>query len=200
LPLNLTCKYQKKTFTNYRTSDSFIFAFDKIWKLKRILNTFLTFVIITLLIWLFFIIREPLIEKKQYQTRKNEIIKRLELIRQAQFAFKDNYGYFCDNWDSLIHFCKTGNFKIIKSNALSNTLDTILIPVADSIFIKTYPIDSLKFIPLTFEGIFQLEAGTIDQRGVKVHVFQVTDTQPFDPEHILQLGSMSEVNYSGNWK
>lgn len=174
--------------------------------MKLFLNILVTLIVIALAIWLFLIIRKPIVEKQINQIKKNEIIKRLELVRAAQFAFKEANGRFCGDWDSLISFCKTQSMRIVKTIGDPNDStiivkrDTFYIPIRDTLFPPNYYIDSLKFIPFTKNGIFELKTGIINQRGVPVHVFQVTDTRPFDPEHVLILGSMTEVNYSGNWK
>jgi hypothetical protein len=174
--------------------------------MKLFLNILTTIAVIALAVWLFMIIREPIVLKQQNKIKKNEIVKRLELIRLAQFTYKDLYGKFTDNWDSLIFMCKSQNMRIIKTIGDPNDTtivvkrDTLFLPVKDTLFPVNYYIDSLRFIPFAGGAIFDLQAGTIEQRGVKVHVFQVSDSKPFDPDHPLIMGSMSEVNYSGNWK
>lgn len=181
--------------------------------MKIVLNIFLTLLATVLAVWLFFIIRKPIIEKQEFKVKKAAIVKRLENVRKAQFAYKDVKNKFADNWDSLIHTIKYDNFEIIKTigdpndSSIVTTYDTILIPVMDSVFKEKVCIDSLKFIPYTKDAIFDLQASSINQRGVDVHVFQVTDSKPYNQKYIdkgearvLQLGSMSEVNYSGNWR
>jgi len=181
--------------------------------MKFIINLLLTLAALALAVWLFFIIREPIIEKSVFKMKKQAIIERLENIRIAQFAYKDVKDKFANNWDSLISTIKNEKFQIIKTigdpddSTIVVTRDTLYIPIMDSIFKESIYIDSLKYIPFTDDAIFDLQAGTINQRGVDVHVFQVTDTKPYNQKYIdrgeaqpLILGSMTEVNYSGNWK
>ena len=106
---------------------------------------------------------------------------------------------------SEIYVCKYDSISIIKT--VGDPDDTTKITSYDTLYEKiihkfpeNFHFDSLKFIPYTSGAIFKLEADVINQRGVDVHVFQVTDTKPFDPEYPLVLGSMTEVNTSGNWK
>ena len=155
---------------------------------------------------MFFILREPIKTRQLNEIKKNEIVKRLEYIRAAQIAYKSVKGHYSDNWDSLTLFSKYDSLLIIRS--IGDPDDTtkvhqtfnIYIPVRDTIFPSNYPIDSLRFIPFTKGGVFDLQASKINQRGVDVYVFQVTDTRPFDPDRPLILGSLTEANTSGNWK
>jgi len=174
--------------------------------MKLFWNILLTLIAIALGVYLVIILIEPIRTRELNEVKKNEIIKRLEYVRLAQFAYKSIKGSYTDNWDSLINTVKGDSFRIIKS--IGDPDDTTVVHetyiiykhISDSIFPPNFPIDSLKYIPFTKGGIFELQAGKINQRGVDVHVFQVTDTKPFDPDRPLILGSMSEANTSGNWK
>jgi hypothetical protein len=155
---------------------------------------------------LFRIIEEPIKLKAEHKLKRNAIIAKLEDVRKAQFAYKEVKHKFAGNWDSLISTIKFDQFRIIRTIGDPNDStiivqrDTLLVPIIDSIFTHSYPVDSLRYIPFTKGKEFKLEAGTINQRGVDVHVFQVTDAAPYDKDNVLRLGSMTEVNYSGNWK
>ncbi len=181
--------------------------------MKLFLNIILTLAALALAFWLFMIIREPIIEKREFNIKRKAIIARLENVRKAQFAFKEVTGHFADNWDTLINMVKHGKFMIVKTIGDPNDTtivirrDTFYVPILDSIFGRDFPVDSLKYIPFTHGAVFDIQAGYINQRGVKVPVFQVTDSKPFNQKYIergeekpLTLGSMTEVNYSGNWK
>lgn len=173
--------------------------------MKLFLNILFTLVAAALAIWLFFIIREPIKLKAENKIKKDAITSRLENVKIAQFAYKDAKGYYSDNWDSLIFACKFDSIMILKQ--IGDPDDTTVVSIVDTLYERIttkFPVDfhfdSLKFIPYTGGAIFNLEAGIINQRGVDVHVFKVSDTKPFDPEHPLELGSMTEANTSGNWK
>ncbi len=181
--------------------------------MKIVINLLLSLAAAALAVWLFVIIREPIIEKKEFKIKKDAIIQRLEDVRIAQYAYKEVKDKFANNWDSLINTIKYDKFIIVKTIGDPNDTtivvkrDTIYIPIMDSIYKKPINVDSLKYIPYTNGAIFDLDAGSINQRGVDVHVFQVTDSKPYNQKYIdrgeadpLILGSMTEVNYSGNWK
>ncbi len=81
--------------------------------------------------------------------------------------------------------------------------DTIKISVMDTVFGSDYPIDSLRYVPFSTKGAeFTLAAGVIETASkVKVQVFEAKDTDPFDPNHVLQVGSLTEAtNNAGNWE
>jgi len=81
--------------------------------------------------------------------------------------------------------------------------DTININVKDSVFGHSYIVDSLRYVPFSSKHAeFKLGAGTIETASkIKVHVFEAVDTDPFDPNKILQVGSLTETtNNAGNWE
>lgn len=81
--------------------------------------------------------------------------------------------------------------------------DTIKISVLETVFGLEYNIDSLNLIPFSTEGAkFTLEAGEIVTASkVKVQVFESIDTDPFDPNMVLKVGSLEEAtNNAGNWE
>ena len=178
--------------------------------MKLIINIILTIVVAVSAYFLFKIINDPIRLKKVHLIKKEAIVNKLEDIRTAQFAYKTIKNKFAGNWDSLINTIRDEKFTVIKIIGDPNEedsiklaqieRDTIFEPVLDSIFSADYPIDSLKYIPYAKGAIFKLESDIINQRGVDVPVFQVTDSEPYDPEDILILGSLEEINYSGNWK
>jgi len=81
--------------------------------------------------------------------------------------------------------------------------DTININVKDSILGHSYIVDSLRYVPFSSKHAeFKLGAGTIETASkIKVHVFEAVDTDPFDPNKVLQVGSLTETtNNAGNWE
>lgn len=173
-------------------------------KFLRILKVVLLLVIIGLSYLLYEIIREPIRYQKEKERRYSEVIDRLKDIRKAQLAHNRVKGYFSDNWDSLLYFVKYDSLPVVRTigdpdDTLEVIRDTFYVMVKDSLFHKAYHIDSLKYVPFT-KSIFKLEAGTVFRGGVEVPVFQATDTNPFDEGHVLQVGSIFEPNYSGNWE
>ena len=81
--------------------------------------------------------------------------------------------------------------------------DTVRLSVIETVFNTNYNADSLKYVPFSKTGaVFTLAAGEIETASkVKVQVFEAVDTDPFDPNHILKVGSLTEAtNNSGNWE
>jgi len=81
--------------------------------------------------------------------------------------------------------------------------DTIKISVVDTIFGKKYNVDSLRYVPFSSKHAqFKLAAGEIETASkIKVQVFEAVDTDPFDPNMVMKVGSLEEAtNNSGNWE
>lgn len=106
----------------------------------------------------------------------------------------------------MIEFVKNGKFSLIKQignpeDSLAVIVrDTILVPVRDSIFPASYPVDSLPFVPFGEGAKFEMKAGEIEKGKVMVKVFEVIDTAPFDPKQVMKVGSMTEPSNAGNWE
>ena len=189
--------------------------------MKKLIQIGLFIVIIVLAYFLYASIEEPIAFQKEKARRYEKVIQRLKDIRTAELAYKDVYGKFTGNFDSLITFVKYDSIPIIKKigeipdNLLDSlteadavklgmiTRDTIKISVLDTIFSKDYIIDSLKYVPFTHgTAIFRLGAGIVETGSkVKVNVFEAVDTKPFDPNDTLRVGSLTEAtNNAGNWE
>jgi len=131
----------------------------------------------------------PIRFEKEKKIRYNETIQRLKDIRTAEVAFKDRYGRYCGNFDSLINFIKKDSFKIeklidlgwdqdlltrdeaIKRGKLK--IEYVYVPIKDSLFRKNYPIDSMQYIPFTNGKKFELGVGEIETGSkLKVKVFE----------------------------
>ena len=81
--------------------------------------------------------------------------------------------------------------------------DTVKISVKETVFNLDYNADSLAYVPFsTTQAKFTLEAGEIITASkVKVQVFEAIDTDPFDGNKILKVGSLEEAtNNAGNWE
>lgn len=175
--------------------------------IERILKVFLFIVVIGLLYWLYVIIREPIIENRKSKIRKAAVVERMKLIRKSQNAYKARRGHFSGNWDSLLDVVKFDSFNLVKTTGDPNDTtiktrrDTTYVAIKDSILPKQYPVDSLPYAPYSGGKKFKLDADVIKQRGVKVHIFRVKDVKPIGKSgKVLQLGSLKEAKYSGNWK
>ncbi|MGY6560769.1 MAG: hypothetical protein ACXITV_01550 [Luteibaculaceae bacterium] len=128
-------------------------------------------------------------------------IQRLKDIRTAQIAYKNKYGFFTDNFDTLINFVKFDSLPIVTAiGSVPDTLterqalelgliirDTINVPVFESIFPKDdanrrlyrFRIDSFATTPFVREQ-FVMRSGMLERGGgVFLPVFEVVDPKPF---------------------
>jgi hypothetical protein len=139
-------------------------------------------------------IMKPIRFNQERDVRYGKTIQRLKDIRTAQVAFKAENGLYTADFDSLITFIKSGNFRVVvKIGSLSDSLieagwnetkalkagiikrDTLLVPIRDSLFGKNYPIDSLKYVPFTKGEVFKLGTAVIETGSkVRVNVFEAS--------------------------
>lgn len=172
----------------------------------KIAKIVLTVVIIGLCVWLFMIIREPIRFAEERERRYARVIERLKDIRTAQITYKNVYNRYTGSFDTLIQFVKTDSIPVVRQigNPDDTTQvvirDTIMVSVRDSLFPGNYPVDSLRYIPFTDGSMFKLDAGTVEKGNVQIPVFEAVDTDPFDPNKQLKVGSMTEPTNSGNWE
>ena len=172
----------------------------------KIINIVLSVVILLLAAYLYYIISQPIKFEKEKKLRYSEVINQLKQIRMTQLAYKAEHGKYSSDFNELIEFAKNGQFTVVKriGNADDTTAvvirDTSYISVKDSLFKNNLSVDSLAVIPFTSGAKFKMDAGIIEKGRVKVPVFEVIDTKPFDKEDILKVGSMSEPTNAGNWE
>lgn len=164
-------------------------------------------VIVGLIYWLGKIVYDDIHfqdEKVRIETAR---VRKLEKIRELQFAYKDVNRGFADKWEKLLDFGKNGDFILVKTIGDPNDTtivvqrDTTKVPVLDSLFNGNSAIvDSLPMIPFSEKNAkFKINAGRINLRNVYVDVFEVTDTDPFDKEDDpLQVGSMYQATFDVN--
>lgn len=173
---------------------------------------------------------------KQEQTKRYEVvIQNLKDIRKAENAYKDVYGAYTGGFDTLINFVKFDSLPLIfKSGEIPEEMigkitdleaiaqgliirDTIRMSVLDSIFGKSYPIDSLDFIPFSEDKKFNLAAGeVVTGSKLKVKTFEAKAPSKYilvglDKQQVINLndgldypglkvGSLTEPNTAGNWE
>ena len=187
-------------------------------------------------------IQRPIEFKKAQEERYDVTIAKLKDIRKAELAYKDINGKFTGDWDSLINFVKFDSLKLVKkygmltdsmidaglteAKALKKGLiirDTIKVGVLDSLFGKSYPIEKLRYVPVSdtvaefYLGATVIETGS----GIKVPVFEAkvhnnTILKNLDRQLVinindqkrtnqkypgLKVGSLTETNNNaGNWE
>jgi hypothetical protein len=172
----------------------------------KIAKIVLTVVILGLAFWLFIIIREPIRFAEERDRRYAKVIQRLKDIREAQIAYKNVYNRYTPSFDTLVNFVKSDSFPVVRQigNPDDTTQvvirDTVMVSVRDSLFRDHYPIDSLRYIPFTNGSVFHMDAGTVELSNVRIPVFEAVDTDPFDPNKVLRVGSMTQPSNAGNWE
>jgi len=81
--------------------------------------------------------------------------------------------------------------------------DTVKLSVLETVFNLNYNVDSLEYVPFSNKHAkFKLAAGEIETASkVKVQLFEAVDTDPFDPNDVKKVGSLTEAtNNAGNWE
>jgi hypothetical protein len=154
-------------------------------------------------------IMRPIRYQEEVDRVESKIIEKLELIRDAQLAYKDVKGNYANNWDSLMNVMENGSYEVVKvfgdpdDSTSVYRLETMYIPIKDSLF-KNASIDSLPYKPNSSEK-FIINASKIERNDVEVPVFEVYDPNPFsrkrrEEDDPLKVGSLSEATVNGNWK
>jgi hypothetical protein len=158
--------------------------------MKTAIQIVLLIAIVALGYFLYDSIMEPIRFNNEVKIREDATVERLKNIRTVQVAYKDVYGNFTGNFDTLIHFAKYDSFSIQSKEHLpgwdpdqfneKQGIERGLIKVSvtkksvrDSLFAPDYPIDRLRYIPFTNGKEFTLGAGEVLTLSmVKVKVFE----------------------------
>jgi len=160
---------------------------------------------------------------------EKQVVKKLEIIRTLEKAFKDKYQYYTSNEDSLINFIKSDSVFILsrrdvrierpekdrwKGDSVYIKIDTIGVkPAREVVFdaadFAKIDFDNLMVIPGT-DKKFSITSGKIVKNEIEVAVIEVVDKYPVDPNRndenerrnrkFLRFGSMDEVTLTGNWE
>lgn len=144
----------------------------------------------------------------QVKAVEADIIVRLTEIKEAQFAFKEAYGKFAPNFDTLLVALKTGVIpeikqvgELVEGEDVEIKRDTLFVPFKDKLKGKVNTAyDSLPYVPHSNKVMFKLDAGDITRNGVTIQVFEAKDPKPFSKKRALKIGSMDDAIYTGNWE
>jgi len=151
-------------------------------------------------------IAKPMRYEKEVRRIEADIIERLMEIKDAQFAYREAYGHFANNFDTLVTGIQNGRIAEVKQEGelLDSTskveVDTIYVPITEKLQGKITNYDSLRYVPHSNKVEFKMQAGTLNRNGVDIQVFQVEDPKPFNKKRALRLGSMTDAIYTGNWE
>ncbi len=212
--------------------------------MRTVIQIILGIAILALAYFVYESIMNPIRFNKAKDVREQAAIERLIDIREAQKAYKDIHMVYTSSFDTLINFLENDSFRITKAigtipeelidelgsvrkareEALKRGVirrETTKIAIADSLFDKGYPIDSLRYVPYTDGKEFKMEADEfVTQSDLRVKVVQVSvlyedllkglDPQlvinyTYERERIvkfpgLKIGSLTEGTLSGNWE
>lgn len=178
--------------------------------MKYVIRAVLFIAIVVLAYMTYNSIAEPVRYAKEVEAKEKLVIEKLSIIRDAQVAFREENNRFTASFDTLIDFMQNGKMKIIVQYGSEDDSTTVyrteeeFIPIKDTLF-KNVDIENIRYVPsLPNKTEFIMNAKTIVSNNATVPVFEVIDPQPFDRERVknknpLKVGSITEVNYRGNW-
>lgn len=188
--------------------------------MKTAIQIVLTAIAVIMVFLIFKSIKDPIEFEKAKDARYNATIQKLKDIRKAEAAYKDVYGRYTGNWDTLINFVKHDSLRLIRRiGMLTDSMigagmtekmaikqgkiirDTIRVAAMDSLFGKNYPIDKLKYVPVPDTvAEFHLGAGIIATgSGIKVPVFEAkvhnnTVLRGLDRQMVINLNDQRRTN------
>ncbi len=205
--------------------------------MKTVFQFILAIAIVILVYLLVQSIMKPIRFNKERNIREQATIEKLKDIRTMEVAYKDKFEKYTGSFDTLVNFVKNDSFDIVKiigtynqdemtqAQALQKGIikeSITKVPVLDSLFRPSYPVDSIRYVPYTDHAQFQLGAGEVKTgSGVVVQVFQAdvlydTLLAGMDKQLVinykdeqekitnfpgLRVGSLTEAtNNAGNWE
>lgn len=162
-------------------------------KSKPIMQIIFGIAIIILIYLIWESIQKPIRFNKEKDARELVTIDKLKDIRTIQIMYKDKYGKFTGDFDTLINFVKNDSIAIPKKDYLPEwdpdsytekegiklgliKIETAYKLVLDSLkkHLSTSDIDQLRYIPYTDDAQFVMGASeVITGSKVKVKVFEV---------------------------
>jgi len=136
-------------------------------------------------------IQSPIRFNKEKDMRYNATVARLMDIRTAQLAYKDAYGKFTGNFDTLINFVKYDSMKLVKAiGSIPDDLlaqgwteeiavqeglisrDTIKFAIKDTLFAKGFNAELLRKVPFTENATFEMATANLSVSKLIVNVFE----------------------------
>ncbi len=160
-------------------------------------------------------------EEKRITAEEAKVVKKLEMIRDAQIAYRDANGQFTSDWKKLISFVDTGRIYITErketiipldygADSVVIDIDTLgSVAVIDSLYSDGFDPQTLPKKPGSDQE-FKIWADKINKSGVMVDVIEVVDPSPVDRTRSedndatnrkpLRFGSRTDVTTAGNWE
>ena len=179
-------------------------------KSKPIIQIIFGIAIIILLYLIWESIQKPIRFNKEKDIREVATINKLKDIRTVQILYKDKYGKYTGNFDTLINFVQSDSISIPKKDYLpgwdpdtytekegqrlglikvENAYKKILDSLKNHLITKV--VDELRYIPYTDDSEFVMGAGEVlTGSKVRVKVFEVyalydTLLNGLDKQHVI---------------
>lgn len=211
--------------------------------MKKVIQPLLIISIIVLGYLIVESIMRPIRFQREVNEREQATISRLKDIREAQKAYKDVYKRYTGSFDTLQTFLRQDSFTVVKAigtipeewldelgleKAREKAIDEGVIiresstrSVRDSLFGRTYPIDSMKFVPYTDKKEFEIESSEVETSSnllvqvVEVKCYYKDLLKGLNEQLIanysdqrvtmtgfpgIKFGSLEEGTLSGNWE
>lgn len=161
----------------------------------KIVQLVLGVVAVFLAYMIYAVIMEPISFEKLKNQRFDKVKSTLENIREAELAYKTQYGSYTGDLDVLINFIDTGHITIIERKDTSfmeynqlfqkdmnkdSVIERVLgkEPVRGTIeaFPSDFDANSMRYIPGT-DVEFSLAASKLDRGGIMVDVFEASASE-----------------------
>jgi hypothetical protein len=162
-------------------------------------------------------------EEKRLARTEARIIEKLQMLRDAQIAYRGTKGEYASKWQDLKEFIEDGSIFIVQrtettklldygKEEITVTFDTLgSVNVIDSLFNeRKYPdfnLETLNVVPGSAGKQFEYFTDKIERSGREVSVFEIRDPAPINPERrknnnekALRVGSRVDTSTSGNWE
>lgn len=209
---------------NYQIQVDWDFQHLKIsFEMKIVIRLVLVLLSLGLFYALYSTIKEPIIFRKEYSSRKEAVVEKLKDVRTAQKLYKTITDTFATNFKDLERVLTTGRFLIVQASGDRDAInavisyDTLYIAAKDSIKTLRLNVADLHSIPFSDGKMFNIYASEIEQQGYMIPVVEVSSTysefmgewakpyfakydENYDPSNIVKFGSRIKSNLSGNWE
>ena len=184
--------------------------------MKKVIQPLLIISIIVLGYLIVESIMRPIRFQRKVDQREQVTISKLKDIREAQKAYKDVYKRYTSSFDTLKTFLRQDSFKVTKAigtipeewldelglekareKAIKEGViirETTSRSVMDSLFGRTYPADSMKYVPYTNGKQFEIESSEIEtSSNLRV---QVVEVKCYYEDLLKGLNEQLIVNYT----
>ncbi len=182
--------------------------------MEKALRIGLPIVILVLAFWLYESIAGEVRERKKIELIETAIKKKMNTIKDAQFAYRDKYGKFAKTFDELTRSMQNDQKLIVKTQNTEASDGSDSAVAGDSSYVSMMQVafgadadnvnlDSIAYVPYNPNGKkFEMDADIIrvGSDRLLVPVFQIKDPEPYNEERTLIMGSLSEPKFTGNWQ